>query len=214
MKRITVFGGGTSEGLWDKQGGWVQRLKSKLNQKTLNTKGSKYYETFCLGVRGDNTQDVLDRFETELDFREKHDEDAENVLIFEIGANDAQFVFEEDDLKTSPEDFREQMNELMDKADQRAEHVIFLGLLPVLDDDTNPIPAIEGRSYTSNRMKQYTEIIEELCEVHNVEYIDIYSMFEQASFEDLTDDGLHPNTEGHRIIFETVEEKLKELEVV
>mgnify|MGYP000037494364 CR=1 FL=1 len=214
MKRITVFGGGTSEGLWDKKGGWVNRLNCKLNQKTLDTKGSKHYETFCLGIRGDNTKNVLDRFESELDTREKHDEDAENILIFEVGANDAQFVFEEDDLKTSPEDFREQMNELMDKAGQRAEHVLFLGLLPVLDDDINPIPAIEGRSYTSNRMKQYTEIIEELCELHNLEYIDIFSLIEKRGFEELTDDGLHPNTEGNRIIFETVEEKLKELDVV
>lgn len=214
MKRITVFGGGTSEGLWDKKGGWVQRLKSKLNQKTLETNGSKYYETFCLGIRGDNTQDVLDRFEQELDAREKHDEEAENTIIFQVGANDAQFVFEEDDLKTSPEDFRERMNKLMDKADQRAEHVIFLGLLPVSDEDVDPLPAIEGRSYTSNRMKQYTEIIEELCEVHNIEHIDIFSMFGEQGFDELTEDGLHPNNEGHKMILEVVEDRLSDLEVI
>jgi lysophospholipase L1-like esterase len=214
MKRITVFGGGTSHGLWDKKGGWVQRLKSTLNQKTLDSNGSQYYETFCLGVRGDNTHSVLDRFENELEAREKHDEGAENTLIFQVGANDAQFVFEEDDVKTSAEDFREQMNTLMDKADQRAENVIFLGLLPVNDEDVDPLPAIEGRSYTSSRMKHYTGIIKELCQIHNHEYIDIYSLFDEAGFEDYTEDGLHPDTEGHKMIFEEVRDRLAELDVV
>lgn len=213
MKRITVFGGGTVQGLWDKKGGWVQRLKNELTQRTMDTNGKKYYETFCLGVRGDNTQDIIDRFETELDNREKHDEDAENILIFHIGANDAQFVFEEDDIKTSPEDFRSQLNDLMDRADQRAEHVVFLGLLPVDDENVEPMPAIEGRSYTSNRMKQYSDLIEELCTAHNHMFIDTYDLFE-ADFDELSDDGLHPNTRGHKLLFETVKDRLAEKDII
>jgi acetylornithine/succinyldiaminopimelate/putrescine aminotransferase len=79
----------------------------------------------------------LDRFESELDAREKHDEDAENILIFEVGANDAQFVFEEDDLKTSPEDFRDQMNELRKQCDLIKE-VRGKGLLNAIEINDSP----------------------------------------------------------------------------
>ena len=77
MPNILVFGDSITYGAWDKDGGWVQRLRKFLDEN---------YEDFfvCnLGVSGNNSDDLLKRFEFETEQRIK--EEKKTIFIFAIG---------------------------------------------------------------------------------------------------------------------------------
>lgn len=211
MKRIIVFGSGTAHGFWDPQGGWAQRLRTELDQKTLDTQGSDHYELYNLGIRGEDSGTVLDRFREEMENRYK--EDAEYTLIFQFGANDAMFVYEEDDLLRGEEEFRGNLEELIEQAKKYTEEIIFVGLLPVDDEDIKPIPNIEGRSYTTNRMKDYNDMIKEVAGEKDVGFISLFKEFKSGENR-LFEDGLHPNGEGHELIHEKVKRHMKNEDMI
>lgn len=206
MKKILVFGAGTAHGMWDTQGGWSERLRKELYSQTINSSGANYVELYNLGVRGDSVEQVRERLDSELSARDAHG-DADLTVIFQVGANDAQFIYEEDDVKTSPEEFREHVDELAEHAGEEADHVYFMGLLPVDEEEVDPIPGdLEGRSFSTNRMKEYSGIVREAAEEKDCGFIPLMKNFE----DEMLIDGLHPNSDGHEHIFKKVKRRLRE----
>ncbi len=59
--------------------------------------------------------------------------------------------------------------------------------------------------YTNENIKKYNKITEEVCRENNIPILDIGPL----NIEDFYD-GLHPNAEGHRKIFEKVKDFLFE----
>ena len=90
MAQILVFGDSISYGKWDKEGGFVQRMKNFLDEETLS-KSENEHTIYNLGVSGNTTEDLLERFEFETKQRLKED-DEELIFIFAIGVNDSQFI--------------------------------------------------------------------------------------------------------------------------
>lgn len=90
---LLIFGSSITWGAWDKQGGWVQRLKSVCDNKASESNYDNYTAVYCLGVSGDNTEDLLARFDTEV--KARIDEEEKTLLLIEIGINDSQYVLDE-----------------------------------------------------------------------------------------------------------------------
>ncbi|MCX6743407.1 MAG: GDSL-type esterase/lipase family protein, partial [Candidatus Parcubacteria bacterium] len=87
MHRILIFGDSITYGAWDKEGGWVARLRKFVDEKIFAD--PNYYNIILnLGISGNNSTDILRRFEFELQQRIK--EEGEIVIIFAFGTNDAQ----------------------------------------------------------------------------------------------------------------------------
>jgi lysophospholipase L1-like esterase len=212
MKRITVFGGGTAHGLWDSKGGWSQRLRNYLYKRTIDTNGEEHWEVYNLAIRGDSSQDIRKRFQRDLKETMKHNEDAEQITVFHVGGNDAQFIYEEDDVRTSPEDFRANLEHIVEQSSDHSDTTVLMGMIPV-EEDPKPIPDSGGRSFTSNRMKHYNKIIKEVAEENeDVVLLDLFNQFKGN--DEMYQDGLHPNNEGHRIIFEEMKEMLQQNDVI
>ena len=75
MQTICVFGDSIAWGASDSEkGGWVERLKIYMGE---HRSGNVYN----LGVSGDTTNDLLERFEQEAKARES------DVIIFAVGTN-------------------------------------------------------------------------------------------------------------------------------
>ena len=88
--------------------------------------------------------------------------------------------------------------------------ITFINLTPVDEDKTNPIPWHTNRSYNNERIENYNKELEKICQKEKIEHIDIYSKFlEKDDYKILLFDGLHPNAEGHQLIFEVVKDNLK-----
>jgi lysophospholipase L1-like esterase len=66
------------------------------------------------------------------------------------------------------------------------------------ESKTTPVPWIDIY-YTNENIKKYSEIMDEVCREENIPFLDVGTL-SNSEF----DDGLHPNSEGHRKIFEKV----------
>ena len=99
MAQILIFGNSIIYGAWDKEGGWVSRLRKFLDEKNLSSGPNFYCLVYNLGISGNTTDDLLERFEFEIKQRLKEDE--ETIILFAIGINDSQFLQSENNFRTS-----------------------------------------------------------------------------------------------------------------
>lgn len=205
---LLIFGSSITWGAWDKEGGWAQRLKSFTDNKTLESDFGEYTSVYCLGVSGDNTNDLLERFDTEA--KARIEEEEKTLILIEIGINDSQLVLADNKNRVSPESYRENLLKLIEKSKFHGANLIFVGLTPVDDSKVDPTPWAPGKSYRLELVQQYEEILKVVATEQNIPFIELMSKFLERDYKGLLTDGLHPNTEGHKIMFEEVKVYLLE----
>lgn len=198
---VLFFGDSITWGAWDKEGGWVARIKKFVDEKVIDSNFEYYHDIYNVGISGDNTSGLLERFEAEA--KNRIDEDSETALIFAIGVNDSQFV-ENVGNRTPIEQFQENLKKLIDKAKKITEKIVFVGLFPVDDSKLTPTSWELDKSYKLEDVGKYNQAIKNICESENVDFVDVYEEFVGKDYKSLLIDGLHPNTEGHKEIFDKV----------
>lgn len=81
--------------------------------------------------------------------------------------------------------------------------LVLIGILPV--DEALTSPYKEQKYYQREKHRQYNQIIENTANRFTVKFVDMYDEWERRDdFPTLFADGLHPNTKGHKMIFERV----------
>ncbi len=136
MKGFLVFGDSIVYGAWDKEGGWVQRLRKFLEEKQEDVL------VYNLGVSGDTTDSLLERFQAEAKARLK---DSEGVIIISIGVNDSHLFKNKNCVPL--EKFQQNIKRLVSLSKEISSKVIFVGLTPVDETKTTPIPWDKDRFY-------------------------------------------------------------------
>ncbi|PIY59568.1 hypothetical protein COY96_01070 [Candidatus Wolfebacteria bacterium CG_4_10_14_0_8_um_filter_37_11] len=191
---ICIFGDSITWGAYDPQnGGWVNRLKNYFEKQGEDN------DVYNLGVSGDSTTDLFERIEIETKSREA------NLIIFAIGVNDAQFIHSTNSNRISDGDFESNIKKLFEIAKEFTSKIIFIGLTPVDETKTKPIPWNTDKTYTNERIKKFDQIIENFCLKNNLKFIPINDLLNN---DDLID-GLHPNTQGHIKIFDRVKPEIE-----
>ena len=208
MARILIFGDSITYGAWDvMRGGWADQLKVFCMKRELENPEFDY-SVYNLGISGDNTDDLLERFEFEIKQRMKLKE--KTTIIFAIGLNDSQIG----NIGISFEKFKKNINKLTSTSLKFSSKVIFIGLNPIDDSKTNPIPWDKNMFYTNERIEKYNNIIKSVCEENSIYFIDMFDEFNKTDYKELLEDGLHPNLEGHQKMFEIVRDFLVEERIV
>jgi len=209
MTNILVFGDSITYGAWDKEGGWVQRLRKFIDGKNLTN--PDFYCLICnLGISGNTSEDLLRRFESET--KERVEEGEETIIMFAIGSNDSQFVCGKN--KIRKQKFQDNLQKLTDSARKFSSKIIFIGLFPSDDSKTTPIPWDITKSYKNEHIKQYNKIIKSICSKNKIYFIEIFEDFIKLNYQQLLEDGLHPNSEGHEKIFQRVKDFLMKKEII
>lgn len=211
MTRICVFGDSIAYGAWDLDGGWVQRLKRFLSEKTLSEPES-WFIIYNLGISGDTTEEVLERIEPELNSRIREDE--ETIIIFAIGINDSQYIHDKNSVRVSPEKFKINLQSLINLAQKFTSKIIFVGLTPVNESKVDPIPWDANISYRNEYIQRYNDIIDSICKENRIHFIEIFDQWKNLNYNLLLEDGLHPNSKGHQKIFKTVRDFLIENKII
>ncbi len=190
---ICIFGDSITWGASDSErGGWVERLKVYF--------GEKYdIDVYNLGISGNATENLLARIENESKVREP------NIIVFAIGVNDAQFIHSTNSNRISEDDFRSNIEKLYGIAKKITAKIIFVGLTPVDESKTKPIPWNTDKTYTNEKIKEFDRIIEDFCSKNNLKFIPINDLLNN---DDLID-GLHPNTQGHIKMFERIKPEIE-----
>lgn len=91
---------------------------------------------------------------------------------------------------------------------------MFVGLTPVDDKLLNPMPWKPTHGYSNEQVKKYNEVLKEFVDENDLVFVDVYDLFEKGEYKKLLSDGLHPNNDGHELIYEQILEKLQELNLV
>ncbi len=142
-----------------------------------------------LGISGERTADLLKRVE-----REAKENKASSIIVA-IGVND---TYNEIAPATPMEKFRENIAKLIKISKGATDKIAFIGLFPVGKE-------MEEYSCDNDRVQLYNNVIKEECKKSKVLFIDVFAEFIKKDYEKLLDDGLHPNSYGHRAIAEFIQ---------
>ncbi|MFH1290357.1 MAG: GDSL-type esterase/lipase family protein [Nanoarchaeota archaeon] len=213
MTRILVFGDSIEYGAWDIEGGWVQRLRNFLDKRIFDSNFEDYFVLYNLGVSGDTAADIIKRFESETKARIKPDE-GDIVIIISVGGNDSVFVHETKTTDFTPEEFKNNLEKIINLARKYSDKIVLKGEIPVDESKADPIPWSPGYSYKEKHTKEFNDIIKSVAKENNVYFIDVYEKFEKADYKKLLADGCHPTAEGHELIFNIVKDYLVENKIL
>lgn len=205
MPHVIVFGASVTNGHWDPQGGWAQRLRTYIDTKALSD--PSYFSRFNnLGISGNLTKDIINRFEFETKQRVR--EGHKPLFLISIGQNDSQQENNTNTSVTPINRYKKQLRELLILAKKYSTDIVFIGFVPVDEPRVDPEPWNPKRSYTNKNTKQFEDAAKLVCQNENVHFIGLYDLFINADYTALLEDGLHPNTEGHQKMFEIVKDYL------
>jgi len=208
---IFIFGDSVSFGCYDVAGGWGQRLNNFLMERFLSGKGKEFF-TYNLSISGDQSNDIIDRFEPEFKLRQS--EGYQNIIIFVIGLNDSAYVHSKNDNWVNFSEFKNNFRKLVDKSRQFSENILFVGLYPIDESKMDPMPYDLDKSYRNENIKRYDQTLQTAAKENGVEYIPIFNKFATRDYKKLLFDGAHPNSAGHELIFETVKAHLLEKKII
>lgn len=176
---------------------WANLLRNHLEKNTDNL-----YSLYDLGIDGDTTKKVIDRFDVEAKSR------SPEVIIFNVGTNDSLFRGTEDNPETTINNFELNMQILIDKARTYTDKIMIVGLVKGNDILTTPlIQSTTKKHYTKLRIKMYNSKLKEIAHKNKLVFVDINEKLKDEDF----DDGLHPNINGHLKIFEVASIELDRL---
>lgn len=190
---ICIFGDSTAWGAWDmEKGGWVSRLWFYVAKRDED-----YVEIYNQSISGGTTETILERFENEAKIR------GADAIIFQTGGNDASYD-KLGNFMVHPEKFRNNLEEIIKRAKKITDKIVLMDLKNCDESKTTPVPWIPIY-YTNENIEKYSKIMEDVCRENKIPFLDV-GLLDNNDF----DDGLHPNSEGHRKIFEKVKDFLTE----
>lgn len=205
---IICFGDSITYGNWDPKGGWVGRLREYLDSKSLAAyKGEDLYSTYYtltynLGIPGDTSSGLLERFETELIPRFNPDE--EIIILIAIGINDSRFYKSANEYETELGVFQQNIWDLWEIAKKYTSDVAFVGLTPVDEERTDPLFWETDAIYKNEYIEKYDSVIKEFCESRQTPFIDIFNNLKDMDIKSLMEDGIHPNQKGYEVMEEII----------
>jgi len=187
---IAIFGASSTWGAWDfEKGGWANRLRLFFDKNDSNI------FAYNLGISGNNSKGILNRIKIECEAR------CPTIIIISIGDNDS---VENSYVYNSPEQFEENLIKSIKIAKKFTNKIVLLGTKKVDESKTNPVSWDKNINYLNKNINKYDLIIEDVANKEKVKYLKMSDLINKEDLED----GLHPNSEGHKKIFEKVKEFL------
>jgi len=203
--RVLVFGDSIAQGFWSVDGGWVEKLRKHYDKLALeDLVNNKQPEIFNLGVSGDTTRNLLARIELETRVRTWHEDPLTVVLA--IGTNDE--LFENNEQAIRPEEFKANVKKILKLVRPLVDKIMFVGNAACDEKLTTPV-FWSDIHYTNNQLKNYEDYIKEIAQAEGVPFAPIFERFQaEQQRRNLLADGLHPNDEGHELIYQIVRPEL------
>lgn len=181
-KTFCIFGDSVVQAAYVKRG-WVDMLREYLEKKYKRD----FVNVFNLGVGGNTSEDILKRFASEAAAR------IPTSIIFSVGVNDSGYYQTPANPVVELAQFRSNLEKLAQAGQKISSDITFVGL--VLG---NPGP--DEKSFTRPRTKKYDQAIREITQKYQCQFIDLLNELNHQDFQD----GLHPNDQGHRKMFEVI----------
>lgn len=199
--KIFCFGDSITWGAWDSQGGWVARLRQKVELRDRSLNPNPCNMVYNCGISSDTSERLLVRFKTDTDNRLLEGSDGEPIFIFSIGTNDCIKDTTTGNFWVPPDKFEVNIKTLIDQARSYSGRIVFLGNLGVDETKTHPYAwDLDSETFNSD-IEEYEKLTAKICLEQGIGFIDVYSMTKKSdTLKLLSDDGLHENDEGHEYL--------------
>jgi lysophospholipase L1-like esterase len=190
-----VYGFGDPEG-----GGWVERLRRQWMSSEYS--GHVLYN---LGIRGDRVSQVSERLEQEFRYRGELRNRVPDLIILSVGVNDSARLRNIDGKNYTPFiEFQAEIEQLSIRSRQLCP-VLFVGMTPV---NETKMPFLDCFYYNHQDQYRYKEATKLACQKLGIPYLDIFDIWmakgENWVRSQLSDDGLHPNSQGYQSLLQEV----------
>jgi len=210
MRHLYIDGDSTAYGMHDKEsGGWPHRLHmAYLNQET------RLEDTTFVQSRaypGRTLAGILRSVNTTLrDFRRM----GTVTAIVQTGMNEVKIFPSSDNPVVPRELFGRQILQFCDIVRENDCSALLVGPPPI--DPTLDNPTFSGALIQDKMLAKYSETMRDVAESRDwpIAYVDTRAAFANSGrpvSELLSEDGYHPNTPGHAVMFEAVSAALSGL---
>lgn len=208
MAHVLIFGDSITEGYWDSQGGWADRLKQWSYRRDLsaNNIGSGH-SIINLGISANTTTEILARIESDSIVRKVDRGDA--VFVLAIGINDSRAEDEPTNYRFEINEFQSNMTKIIEIIKRWTNDIILVGLTPV--DESLASPIYGNIFYNNERISEFNSVIGKLAVNNDLKYVDIFEAMSKLDYKSMMSDGLHPNDAGHEWIAEQVKPHLMKM---
>ena len=204
INNILCFGDSITHGDLDTlKGGWVERLKlayfHQVEQSvTANASNSLMNKVYNLGVGGDTTDGLVSRFEAE--FKARVFSKSQSNIILAYGLND--LVIHKNKNKVPIAIFIRHLEQCLTFAVARKARIGLMSVLPIPIKVDGKLNA-HGNIRLNDDVVKYNHAIMGLANQYNASYIDTFSAFNDNHCSELfCPDQVHPNSDGHELIFQ------------
>ncbi len=205
---IFIFGDSITQGYWDTEGGWADRIKRYVMAADIQRGYKSYHGVFNMGIDANFTHNVLDRLTAEVNTRRTPEADASSNygVIFAVGVNDS--LHKNDTFLSTPAQYGIELKLLLKKVNNLGSRIAFVNLLPIDESAKDQATASADLYFTNDRIRLFNDILEQFCTVNRLTLIDSRSRFVH-NYSLFAPDGVHPNTRGHEAIYDSLMPTIK-----
>jgi len=206
MPNLFLFGDSITWGSWDPiAGGWAQRLRAEIDR--FQTVHWEFWcPTYNLGIPGDTTKDLDSRIENEIAARMEPGD--ETIVLIAIGINDSVVAHSAKSL--SVDEYFLNLKSIVSKARKYTDKIGLLGLFPVDENLLTPVPWDTSISCTLKRVEEFNERCIALARECEIPALDFWKQLRDRDYRPMLFDGLHPNSDGHKWMYEAIREFLSD----
>lgn len=208
--RVLVFGDSITQGFFAETAGWVQRLFNYYGAEILKDLSVDWIEVFNLGISGDRTDWLVERFDDETQARVEHWQNEDLIIILAIGINDS--GIDDGKERSNPAKYGRDLTNLISEAKKFSDKIIMVGLTACEEEIVND-RTYKSKHLSNDRIKEFENTLADVATNEHLNYVPIFDKF-KTKLDDgkkLLADGLHPNDEGHKLMFELVKPELERL---
>ncbi len=205
--KILCFGDSITYGESDPvHGGWADRIKRDFQLQFENATRQKIV-LYNLGVGGETSDGLVKRFKAELTARRIKGQPA--FVLFSYGAND--IVIHKKTNIVPLKYFLANIASCIDICVDNDISYALLGLLPI-DEKIDGVLNQHDKLRFKKDIALYDTALGRLAIEKGCPFVNLLGLFDKELGQQLlTDDGLHPNTLGHELIYKQVKRQLNPL---
>lgn len=209
--RVLVFGDSITQGYWAVNRGWVERVKHYYDEIAFSDlKNDTQPGIMNLGISGDTSYNILKRIRNETISRTWQEDKQRPVIVLQVGINDS-CIFNGERM-TELADYKDNLQKIVVEARGVSSKIILVGFTSCDEVQTQPVYWGDYK-WDNSSMEQYESIMGEVAEDQKLPFIPVFREFNKRvqAGGDLLPDGLHPNDAGHKLIYQIVMPKLREM---
>ncbi|MEI6510981.1 MAG: GDSL-type esterase/lipase family protein [Candidatus Uhrbacteria bacterium] len=188
MSKYCIFGDSITRGAGDPEhGGWAGRFLRE--RETVSDD-----RVYVLGINGDTSTGLLARVEVEVRARKA------DAIVIMIGINDSRYYGSKDKPETTIDGYRENLAKIVGIARTFTPRITMISMTRVDETKTMPIEWSTEKFYDNATIASYESVLREFCASEGLPFVDVSDVL---TVDDLGD-GIHPNAEGYRKLFERI----------